>query len=172
MISKPVKLLTNPQRSFLGGLAAGASRLMVTSGAIDPHEESCTPWRRRHAREATADLHPQAVGWTISEAPGFCFDALKARFEALAGQTDKALETLTGTPNDIRQMAHNISVAAKACGVGEAYIAGICKRQSRGARTGWTTLSEGKAVLSALTKHAAAQARKARAESLAAAGAV
>jgi hypothetical protein len=172
MSAKPVKLLTNAQRSFLGGLADGAHRLMVSRGAIDPHEESCTPWRRRHAREATADLHPQAIGWTISEAPAFCFDALKARFEALAGQTDKALETLTGTPNDIRQMAHNISVVAKACGVGDAYIAGICKRQSRGARNGWTTLSEGKAVLTALTKHAASQAKKAKATHLAAAGAV
>lgn len=167
-----VKLLTNPQRSFLGGLADGAFRLMVSRGAIDPHDESAKAWRQRHSREATAKLDPQGIGWSISEAPAFCFDEIKARFEALAGETDKALETLTGSPNDIRQMAHNISVAAKACGVGGAYIAGICKRQSRDTRTTWNTLDEGKAVLSALNKHAQSLAKKARAASLAAAGAV
>ena len=125
-----VKLLTNPQRSFLGGLADGAFRLMVSRGPLIR-----TMRARRHggsaSREATAKLDPQGIGWSISEAPAFCFDEIKARFEALAGETDKALETLTGSPTTSARWRTTSAWPPKACGVGGAYIAGICKRQSR-----------------------------------------
>lgn len=166
------KTLTKPQRAFLGGLADGARRLLIKHGAIEAHEETAKEWRHRETRAATKPLDPQGAGWTISEAPAFAFDAIKAHFEMLSGQSDKALETLMSDPNEMRQMAHAISVAARECGVGENYIGGICKRQSRGQRNTWRTVEEGKAVLIALKKHAESKARRAGAEPLAAAGAV
>lgn len=164
------RTLTGPQRAYLGRFAESTRRMLIERGAIDEHEETPKEWRHREAREATKDLDPQGIGWTISEAPKQAFDALKARFEMLSGQAGKALETLSGPSNDMRNLAHEINKAAKACGVGPGYIAGICKRQSGGTRTTWTTPAEGKAVLVALTKHAAALAKKAQAEALAAAG--
>lgn len=162
--------LTGPQRSYLGRFAESTRRMLIERGAIEAHEETAKEWRHREAREATKDLDPQGIGWTISEAPKQAFDALKARFEMLSGQAGKALETLSGPSNDMRTLAHEIDKAAKTCGVGSGYIAGICKRQSGGTRTTWTTPAEGKAVLVALTKHAASLAKKAQAEALASAG--
>lgn len=166
------KTLTSPQRSFLGGLADGARRILIDRGAIEAHDETAKDWRHRETREATKPLDPQGLGWTISEAPAYAFDAIKAHFEMLSGRAEKAMETLMSDPNEMRQMAHAISVAARECGVGENYISGICKRQSRGRRTTWRNVQEGKAVLIALKQHAACKAFRAAAEPLAAAGAV
>ena len=180
MINQPAKdaqrrmtaPLTNPQRSFLGGLADGARRMLIERGAIDEHDETAKEWRHREAREATKKLDPEGKGWTISEAPKHAFDELKARFEMLSGQAGKALETLSGPSNDMRNMAHEIEKARKACGVHPNYIVGICRRQSKGARDTWTNVEQGKAVLVALNKHAESLAKKAQREALASAGCV
>lgn len=139
--------LTAPQRSFLGGLADGARRMLISRGAIDEHDETAKQWRHRESREATRDLDPKGIGWTISEAPKLAFDALKARFEMLSGQAGKALETLSGS-NDVRQLTHNIATTARECGVSDSYVAGICRRMF--GRDDWRGTKEGGAVLIAL----------------------
>lgn len=168
MKTKLLKLLSAPQRSFLGGLADGAFRRLVSRGAIDPHDEDAQAWRRRQAREATAELDPQRIGWTISEAPATCFNALKSRFEALAGETGKALDTMM-TPNDVRQLAHGIEVVSREIGVTAPYVQGICKRMF--GRKDWQGAEEGRAVLIALKDAQRSRAKKAAA-ALAAAGCV
>lgn len=154
-----MKLLTAPQRSFLGGLADGAYRMLTSRGAISPHEESAKDWRHREARAATSDLDPEGKGWKISEAPKSAFDSLKAHFEMLSGRSGDALETLTGPSNDLRNLSHLIGVQMKACGVTAAYMQGICKRMF--GRSDWSTASEGKAVLTALKNKSRAIAAKA-----------
>jgi hypothetical protein len=149
--------LSPKQRSYLGGLADSTRRMLIARGAIEAGDETAKDWRHRESREATKQRDPQAIGWTISEAPASAFDDLLAHFQALSGHADKALATLTGDSNEMRQMTHNIAIAAKACGVGENYVAGICRRMF-GVAT-WKTWNEGQKVLIALTD----KARKAQA---------
>jgi len=132
--------LTPKQRSMLGQLAKRAWKKQHDSGAIDEDE---TTWRHREAMEATS-------GFKISEAPKRCFDALKAHFETMAGDAGKAFETLTGPDNETRQLAHEIGVAAKACGVTAGYVAGICRRMF--GCDSWSGAEQGRAVLIALKK--------------------
>ena len=158
--------LTAPQRSFLGLLADGARRMLIERGAIDERDETAKAWRHREAREATKDLDPQRIGWTISEAPKQAFDALKARFEMLSGASGKALETLSGPSNDVRQLSHQIAVLAREIGVNDAYIGGIANRMF--GRRDWRGAEEGRAILIALKQAQRTRAAKA----LAAAGCV
>jgi hypothetical protein len=151
-LTRAFRPLSPKQRSYIGGLADSTRRMLIARGAIEAADETAQAWRHRECREATRQRDPQGMGWTISEAPASAFDDLLAHFQALGGHADKALATLTGDSNEMRQMSHNIGIAAKACGVGENYIAGICRRMFR--RDSWITPAEGKKVLIALTDKA------------------
>ena len=135
--------LTPKQRGYLAQLAKAAHTRLLDSGAID--DADFDHWRKHEAMDATS-------GFTISEAPKRCFDALETRFLTLSGQAKQAFERNLGPDNDMRQVAHNITVAARTAGVTAAYISGICQRMF--GRTEWKTAAEGKAVLIALKQHA------------------
>lgn len=159
--------LTLKQRSYLGILARNAFKKLMSAHALDDDMNE-KEWRHTEAIEA--------CGHTISEAPKSAFDALELRFLTLAGQTKQAFDKATQPGNDLRQLTHNIAVAAKACGVGEAYVQGICKRMF--GRPDWQGPREGQAVLIALKQKARRplrgndETRMMNGEALAAAGVV
>ncbi len=144
MKSRPVKFvaLTPKQRGYLAQLAKQAHTYLTGKGAID---EPFDPWRKREAMDASK-------GFTISEAPRRCFDDLEQHFLMLAGKSDKALSRAIGPDNDMRQLAHEISVAAREAGVTPAYVQGICKRMYD-ADT-WSNAKQAKAILIALKNKA------------------
>lgn len=143
MSTRPLKFkpLSPKQRGYLGTLATQAYRYLTGKGAIDEPEKE---WRHREAISA--------CGFRISEAPSNRFDALEQHFLTLAGKSSKALERALGPENDMRQLAHEISVAAREAGVTPAYVQGICKRMY-GADT-WSNARQAKAVLIALKNKA------------------
>ena len=132
--------LTPKQRGYLAQLAKQAHERLTASGAIDEPFET---WRKREAMEASS-------GFTISEAPRHAFDDLETHFLSLTGQTKKAFDRATGPSNEERTIAHNIRVAAETCGVGEAYVAGICRKMFN--RSTWEGAKQGQKVLIALSK--------------------
>ena len=82
----------------------------------------------------------------------FCFDEIKALLRGPRRDRQGA-QTLTGSPTTSARWRNSIS-GRQGLQRGRGPVAGICKRQSRDTRTTWNTLDEGKAVLSALNKHA------------------
>lgn len=142
MKTKRETLLTggkHGQRSYLGRLAKKGFQRLSSAGAIDEPEDA---WRAREAEKA--------CGHRISEAPRRCFTDLETHFLALAGETKRAFDRATGPSNDVRTVAHEISVAAATLGVGENYIKGMCRRMFQ-AET-WEGPKQGQAVLIALLK--------------------
>lgn len=140
--------LTPKQRGYLAQLAKQAHTYLTGNGAIDEDFES---WRKREAMNASK-------GFTISEAPRRCFDDLEQHFLMLAGKSGKALERALGPDNDMRQLAHEIAVAAREAGVTPGYVQGICKRMY-GADT-WSNAHQAKAVLIALKNKARSDKKK------------
>lgn len=127
------------QRSYLGQLAKKGFQRLRSAGAIDEPEDE---WRQREAEKA--------CGYRISEAPRRCFDDLETHFLTLAGQTKRAFDRATGPANDMRTVAHEIAVAAATLGVGENYIAGMCRNMFRSST--WSTPKQGQALLIALLR--------------------
>ena len=141
------KPLSAKQRGYLGTQATQAYRYLTNKGAIDEPEKE---WRLREAISA--------CGFRISEAPSNRFDALEQHFLSLAGKSGKALERALGPENDMRQLAHEIAVAAREAGVAPGYVQGICKRMY-GADT-WSNARQAKAVLIALKNKARTDKKK------------
>ena len=151
MKARPVRFvpLTPKQRGYIAQLAKQAHTYLTGNGAID---EAFDPWRRREAMKASK-------GFTISEAPRHSFDDLEQHFLMLAGKSGKALERALGPENDMRQLGHEISVAAREAAVAPGYVQGICKRMF-GADT-WSNARQAKAVLIALKNKARTDKNKA-----------
>lgn len=138
-MSKRFIPLTPKQRGYLALLAKTAHSHLTSKGAID---EPFDVWRKYEAMQASS-------GFTISKAPRRCFDDLEQHFLALAGKSGAAFDRATGPDNESRQIAHEISVAAKTAGVTDGYVSGICRRMFRG-RDHWDTATEGRKVLIAV----------------------
>lgn len=117
-------------------------------------------FRQEQAREATKAIFPPS-GVTISEAPRQCFDEIYQHFLILKGQSDKAYDhAVSGDGSELRNMLHNMNTAAKAAGVGQGYITGICQRMGYGATP--KTAAQAKAVMIALQRKAASDKKKAQ----------
>lgn len=116
-------------------------------------------FRQEQAREATKGIFPPS-GVTISEAPRNCFDEIYQHFKILKGQACEAFDhALSGEGSELRNMLHNMNTAAKAAGVGQGYISGICQRMGYGSAP--KTVAQAKAVMIALQRKAAADKKKA-----------
>lgn len=150
MSFKPLSSGKGGQRSTLARVAKEAyNRLERGLG------ESFDDWRKAEARECTRKLpNAPADGWSISEAPAWTFNALFAHFKALKGETDVAMDYLTGPDTEMRNYAHLIGEAELEAGVTPEYSAGIC-RQMFGIPAPKTP-DQAVAVLTALKKMAAA----------------
>lgn len=117
-------------------------------------------FRQEQAREATKGTFPP-MGRTISECPRSCFDDLFQHFLILKGQSDKAYDhAVSGDGSELRMMMYNMNTAAKAAGVGQGYISGICQRMGYGATP--KTAAQAKAVMIALQRKAASDKKKAQ----------
>lgn len=125
---KTIKLLSSPQCAMLGRMAKDAWRKHHDAGATDEPEKE---WRHREARAATATkARPQ--GWTISEAPASCFDALYAHFLAMQGHTGRAYEIHMGPGNEERRQRYKIRELAKELNLPAGYAGNAKPRQLRG----------------------------------------
>jgi hypothetical protein len=143
-----MKLLSSRQRAHLSILARTAYNRASAGGAL---HEDFNQWRHAEARSATVELDTELrEGFTISQCPAKAFDALKAHFEAMAGDAGKAFDTLTGPENDLRQLLHVIGTTGRAKGLHASYAAGICRRMFGHDEP--TNTTEARAVLAALVK--------------------
>lgn len=150
MSTKRFAALTPKQRSYLAQLAKTAHTTLTRCGAID---EPFDAWRKREAMQASK-------GFTISEAPKHCFDDLEQHFLALAGKSAQAFDRALGPTNEERTLQHEIDAHALDAGVGERYVAGICRRMFGTPK--WSGAGQGKKVLIALKQ--LAKRRKAQAQ--------
>lgn len=124
-------------------------------------DEPFDDWRRREAREATQRRHPATgeitdPGVTISEAMQMHFDALFLHFKTLAGEA--SLEDAAPDAQELRQLTQSIGTLQRELGISDAYLGGIIKNITGGART-WSTPEHGRAVRNALRYHRHRQAR-------------
>jgi hypothetical protein len=144
------KPLSGPQRGLLARVAKEAFNRLSRGLS-----ESFDDWRKAEARAVTSNLpNAPAEGWSISEAPAWTFNALFAHFKALKGETDVAMDYLTGPDTEMRNYAHLISEAEDAAEVGPDYTAGICRQMFGFAEP--KTPDQAVAVLTALKKMAVA----------------
>lgn len=90
-------------------------------------------WRHVEQGKATATGSGQACGiQSLRECTQAHYRPLKAHFENLLGQTDRASRTLAGEAGNSRRIAaHKLDQALRERDLAEGYAAAICRRQFR-----------------------------------------